>query len=120
MQLRCPAHTPRIFSSTHTHRGPGSTPDARDVTRRRHTRAAPQVREHQTAHQELVLPKAQQSGLIAVQMDPEQETSNAFAMRTQPCQMFPDPLSILYFDHVNGHGEIYVLNMSKRAEVIPS
>lgn len=78
-----------------------------------------QVNRHYTAHQESVSSKAQQPRLIAVQMDPKQETSNAFAMRTKPCQVFPDPLSIFYFHHVNGHSKIYILNMSKRLEVIP-
>ena len=52
-------------------------------------------------------------------MNPEQETSNAFAMRTKSCQIFPDPTPVFDLEHVNGHSKIYILYMSKRTEVIP-
>lgn len=93
-------------------------PEAREVTRTRHV-PGDQAKENETAHQESVSPEAQQSRLIAVQMNPEQDTANALAMRTKSCQILPDPSSIFDSHHVNGHGETYILSMSKRAEVAP-
>lgn len=104
------------LQQTHT-RGTGSEPDTRDGTRMRHTGGP--VNENKPAHQEPVSPEAQQSGLIAIQMNPEQETSDALAMRTQSCQVFPDPLTISDLDYVNGHSKICILNKSKRTQVIP-
>lgn len=94
-------------------------PDASGRTRMRQTRPADQVDGNWAAHQEFVSPEAQQPGLTAVQMHPEQETSNAFAMSTKSCQIFPDPLSTFDLDLVNGHGKTHILDMNKRAEVIP-
>lgn len=66
------------------------------------------------AHQESVLPKAQQPGLIAVQVDPEQEASDAVPVRAKSCQILPDPLSIFDHHHIDGHGEVDVLREQER------
>lgn len=66
------------------------------------------------AHQESVLPKAQQPGLIAVQVDPEQEASDAVLVRAKSCQILPDPLSIFDHHHIDGHGEVDILRKHER------
>lgn len=75
--------------------------------------------EHWTAHQEPVFAEAQQSRLVDVQVKPEQEALDAFAMRTKSSQIFPDPLAMSDYHPVNGHSKIYILDRSRRAEVIP-
>lgn len=64
---------------------------------------------NRTAHQESVFTKAQQPGLVAVQVNPEQEASDVVAVRAKSCQIFPDPLSIFDHHYVHSHGEIDVL-----------
>ena len=76
-----------------------------------------QAKESKGAHQESVSAEAQQSGLVAVQMNPEQDTSNALAVRAQPCQVFPDSLSVFDSHHINSHSETDILSMRQRAEV---
>jgi hypothetical protein len=61
------------------------------------------------AHQESVFPKAQQPGLIAVQVDAEQEALDAVLVRAKSCQILPDPLSIFDHHHIDGHSEVDVL-----------
>ena len=76
-----------------------------------------QAKESKGAHQESVSAEAQQSGLVAVQMNPEQDTSNALAVIAQPCQVFPDPSSVFDSHHINSHSETDILSMRQRAEV---
>ena len=104
------------YSSSPTNTHTGSVPDSREITRMRHGPEG-QAKESKGAHQESVSAEAQQSGLIAVQMNPKQDTSNALAVRAQPCQVFPDPSSMFDSHHINSHSETDILSMRERAEV---
>ena len=107
-----------IYSSSPTHTHTGFMPDSWEITRMRHS-PEDQTKESKGAHQESVSAEAQQSGLVAVQMNPKQDTSNALAVRAQPCQVCPDPSSMFDSHHINSHSETYILSMRERVEVTP-
>lgn len=51
-------------------------------------------------------------------MNPEQEASDAVAVRAKSCQIFPDPLSIFDHHYIHSHGETDVLR-GARVKVVP-